>query len=89
MQIEFTPEELQELTFAARKGAAAIAQAWDVLGAIGDRLGMDWEPVNTSVADVFDILASALSGPETASAISTEDVAQSFSDSDNWQVLNG
>jgi hypothetical protein len=86
-KIKFTSEELTELTEASRQGAAAIAKAWDVLGAIGDRLGLDWEPINTSVADVFDVLASALNGPESASAISAVDVEESFNERQNWSEV--
>ena len=86
VQIQFIPEELEKLTAAVRQGAAAIASAWEVLTAIGTRIGRDWEPNTTSVRDIMDCFASHLGSPEGASTISLEEVSDNFIDSTNWSI---
>jgi len=85
-RIQLTPEELEELTAAVRKGAAAIAHTWDLLQRVGDRLGKEWEPeMDTSVRDIMDTFASSLSDPKDAELIDPATVAESeFTEDRNW-----
>ena len=87
MSIEFTPEELQKLTVAAREGAAAIAKTWDILAEISTRIGRDWSPSELSVSELFDELAANLESPERAAeAIMPADIAECFNDEQDWET---
>lgn len=58
--IQLTPEEKLALAKALGEGVLAITKAWDILNAIGDRLGKDWEPMQEtgSVSDIFNHVAT-------------------------------
>ena len=83
--IEFTPEEKRKLAGAITKAAVGIAQCWDVLLQIAGRIGQDWEPVDTCVADIADYWASSIDYPGAIELLDPESVAEYFSDPENWK----
>lgn len=91
MPIQFTEDELRRLRDAARKGAQAIVEAWDTLNDVSARIKRDWEPVETSVADILDTFASGLDAPTLAATenITTQDVAEAFGDEQHWENEKG
>jgi hypothetical protein len=68
MAIIFTAAEKSELAKAITKAACGIAECWDILSQIGDRIGRDWEPEGTSVADIAEHNASDLDNPAPSNA---------------------
>jgi hypothetical protein len=84
--IEFTAEEKQRLAKAITKAACGIAECWDVLSQIGDRINKDWEPKGTSVADIADQEASGLENPAAIESLDPDLVAECFADAENWMV---
>jgi hypothetical protein len=83
-QIEFTPEEKRGLAEAITKAAVGIAQCWDVLLKISERIGRDWEPVDTCVSDIADYCASSIDDPRATKLLDPDLVAEYFSDPENW-----
>jgi len=84
-QIEFTPEEKRALAEAITKAAVGIAQCWDVLLQISQRIGRDWEPVDTCVSDIADYCASSIDDPAAIELLDLDSVAEYFSDPENWK----
>lgn len=84
-RLQLLPAERFELAAAVRKGAAAIAEAWDVLTAIGARTGLDWEPrSDEAVCNIIDYLASSLDTPESVLLLRDDEVLSQFEDLGNW-----
>jgi len=83
-QIDFTPEEKRGLAQAVTKAAVGIAQCWEVLLQISERIGRDWEPVDTCVSDIADYCASTIDNPAAIKSLDPDLVAQYFSDPENW-----
>ena len=84
-QIEFTPEEKRALAEAITKAAVGIAQCWDVLLKISERIGRDWEPVDTCVSDIGDYCASSIDDPAAIESLDPDLVTQYFNDPENWK----
>lgn len=82
--VEFTVEEKRLLAAAITKAAVGIAECWDVLSGISDRIGRYWEPTSTSVADIADITASGIDNPSAIEMLDADSVAECFEDSENW-----
>ena len=85
--IEFTPEEKRGLAEAITRAAVGITQCWDVLRKISERIGRDWEPVDTCVADIADYCAAGIDDPAAVELLDPEVVAEHFSDPENWEDL--
>ena len=85
--IEFTEEEKVALAKAITKAACGIAECWDILSQIGDRIGRDWEPDGTSVADIAEHNASDLDNPAAIECLDAGSVAEYFGDDENWKDL--
>lgn len=83
--ITFTEEEKVELAKAITKAACGIAECWDVLSQIGNRIGRDWEPDGTSVADIAEHNASDLDNPAAIECLDADSVAEYFGDDENWK----
>lgn len=83
-KVDFTTEEKARLAAAITKAACGIAECWDVLSEIGARIGRDWEPCGTSVADIADFEASVLDNPAAVESLDAELMAESFNDAENW-----
>lgn len=83
--IIFTPEEKNELAQAVRDGAAALVRIWDALAKASDRIGSDWEPKSTSAADILDIHASSIDGPEGADTITDDNAVSLFQPRVHWR----
>ena len=83
--IAFTEEEKVELAKAITKAACGIAGCWDVLSQMGDRIGRDWEPEGTSVADIAEHNASDLDDPAAIECLDADSVAEFFGDVENWK----
>src|SRR5713101_6675563 len=86
--ITFTQEEKSELAKAITKAACGIAECWDILSQIGDRIGGDWEPEGTSVADIAEHNASDLDSPAAIECLDADSVAEYFADDENWKRSN-
>ena len=76
---------MRALAQAITKTAIGIAQRWDVLLKISERIGRDWEPVDTCVSDIADYCASSIDDPAAIESLDPDLVAQYFSDSENWK----
>ena len=85
MAITFTAAEKGELAKAITKAACGIAECWDILSQIGDRIGRDWEPEGTSVADIAEHNASDLDNPAAIECLDADSVAEYFGDDVNWK----
>lgn len=85
-QIEMTAQEKQDLAAAITRAACGIRICWDVLNQIGTRIGRDWEPKDTSVAEIAERNASDIENPTASEPLDAESVAEFFSDSDDWQA---
>ena len=83
-QIEFTSEEKLALAEAITKAAVSIARCWDVLLKTSERIGRDWEPVDTCVSDIADYCASSIDHSAATKSLDPDLVAQCFSDPENW-----
>ncbi|HET6844832.1 MAG TPA: hypothetical protein VFK06_24595 [Candidatus Angelobacter sp.] len=88
-KVTFTPEELETIAAVTRQGAAAIAKMWDILKAIGERQGCDWNPKknSNSVSELFDLFAVDISCPDDTAFITPALVKKAFIDPDNWSKL--
>lgn len=82
--VEFTADEKQQLAKAITKAACGIAECWDVLSQIGARIGKDWEPQGTSVADIAEWDASVIYNPASLESLDADQVAECFNDAENW-----
>ena len=83
--IQFTDAELEQLTVSVCKGAAAIAELWDTLRIVEYRLGLDWEPNRTSVAQILEIFAIDIDDPADAKQrIRAGAVVEAFSQRKDW-----
>jgi len=67
------------------KAAVGISQCWDVLLKISERIGRDWEPVDTCVSDIADYCASSIYDPRAIESLDADLVAEYFSDPENWK----
>ena len=67
------------------RATVGIALCWDVLLRIAGRIGQDWEPVDTCVADIADYWASSIDYPGAIELLDPESVAEYFSDPENWK----
>jgi hypothetical protein len=85
MSITFTAAEKSELAKAITKAACGIAECWDILSRIGDRIGRDWDPEGTSVADIAEHNASDLDNPAAIECLDADCVAEYFEDEENWK----
>jgi hypothetical protein len=83
--ITFTEEEKVELAKAITKTACGIAECWDILSQIGRRIGRDWEPDGTSVADIAEHNASDLDNPAAIECLDPDSMAEYFEDDENWK----
>jgi hypothetical protein len=88
-QIQFTGEEKKRLAQAITKAACGIAECWDTLRLIGERIGSDWEPSETSVSDIADQNAADIDNPAALEALDDDSVAVYFADPVNWQEQSG
>ena len=83
--IRFTDAEREQLTVSVCKGAAAIAELWDTLRIVEHRLGLDWEPSRTSVAQILEIFAIEIDDPVDAQQrIRAGAVVEAFSRREHW-----
>jgi hypothetical protein len=58
------------------KAAVGIARCWDVLLKISERIGRDWEPVDTCVSDIADYCASSIDDPAAIESLDPDLVSQ-------------
>ena len=65
--------------------AVGIAQCWNVLLKISERIGRDWEPVDTCASDIADYCASSIEDPVAIELLDSDSVAEYFSDPENWK----
>ena len=87
-KVVFSFEEKQRLTEGVQRAVAGIADTLAVLNEAGTRLGIDWEPKDTSVVQIIETLATFIESSQDAVTIVEDDVAASeFSDPENWSVL--
>jgi len=85
-RIEFTAEEKKLLAEAITQAASGIAKCWEVLGRIGERIGKDWDPKETSVSDIADLNASDLENPYASEPLDAEETAEYFADPLDWDI---
>jgi hypothetical protein len=82
VDIEFTPQEISELTAAIREAAAAFVKAWDVLTNIGKRINRDWEPeTGNSVCEIAERIACDM---RHLDEITVERVKPLFNRPEDW-----
>ena len=85
IRIEFTDAEREQLAISVCKGAAAIAEVWDTLKKVENRLGLDWEPRRTSVPQILEIFAIDIDDPADAQQrIGVGAVVEAFSQREDW-----
>jgi len=85
--LEFSPEEKEQLAVSVRKGVAAIAELWDTLTRIGERVGAEWEPTleTGSVSDILNNMAVGCNEPGQAESITADEAAEAFASRGDWQ----
>jgi hypothetical protein len=83
--IDLTPNEIEQLTAAIRKGATAIVEAWAVLISVGERIKHDWEPGDGAVRDIMDTFASKM---RTAEDITPAAVQEAFGRREDWKQIS-
>lgn len=81
--VDFTAEEKQALAAAITRAAWGIAECWGVLARIGNRIGAEWEPEETSVADIAELSTCQLKSAAVES-IDADFIAARFAGGENW-----
>jgi hypothetical protein len=86
-RIQFTDAEREQLAASMSKGAVAIAEIWDILREIEKRVGFDWEPSRTSVAEILEYFAVSIDDPAAAEqCVSPDNAVAAFSRPKDWIV---
>jgi hypothetical protein len=86
-----TNEEKQSLAKAITTAASGLAECVRVLNAIGERIGAEWDPKETSVSDMVDELVRDNFGelhPDAiaAGALDPDALTAVFAEEANWKV---
>lgn len=85
-RIQFTDGEREQLAVSVREGAASIAELWDTLKKVENRLGLDWEPSCTSVAGILELFAVNIGDPlDVDQSVRPGDVVAAFSLREHWK----
>ena len=86
-RIQFTDAESEQLAASMSKGAVAIAEIWDTLKEVENRVGFDWEPSRTSVAEILEYFAVAIDDPVASEqCVSPDNAIAAFSRPKDWIV---